>query len=188
MYFVFIVLPFGLASACYTFTKLMRPLVKHWRGRGLRTIVYIDDGIVAVKGMDRAIAESEQVQKDLLHVGWVVNVKKSQWMPVKSITWLGFELDLEQGQLIVPKHKLVTLHKRLNMARKGQGIPAKTLASLIGQITSMSIALGPVTRLMTRSLYATLNDRVSWCQRLNVSAEAILELDFWCSCVDQFNG
>ena len=27
-FFVFLVLPFGLASACYAFTKLMRPLVK----------------------------------------------------------------------------------------------------------------------------------------------------------------
>ena len=35
-------------------------------------IVYIDDGIVAVKGTVKAIAESEQVQNDLLEAGWVV--------------------------------------------------------------------------------------------------------------------
>ena len=29
-YYVFTVLPFGLTTACYVFTKLMRPLVKHW--------------------------------------------------------------------------------------------------------------------------------------------------------------
>ena len=33
-YFVFKVLPFGLSSACYFFTKLLWPLVKFWRGRG----------------------------------------------------------------------------------------------------------------------------------------------------------
>ena len=38
---------FGLATACYVFTKLLRPLVKHWRSMGLHTIVYIDDGICA---------------------------------------------------------------------------------------------------------------------------------------------
>ena len=38
-YNVFTVLPFGLSTACYLFTKLMRPLVRHWRGRGLKAIV-----------------------------------------------------------------------------------------------------------------------------------------------------
>ena len=30
-YFTFAVLPFGLSSACFCFTKLLRPLVKRWR-------------------------------------------------------------------------------------------------------------------------------------------------------------
>ena len=33
-YFSFQVLPFGLSSAPYIFTKCIRPLVKHWRGKG----------------------------------------------------------------------------------------------------------------------------------------------------------
>ena len=56
-YFVFAVLPFGLATACYVFTKLMRPVVKYWRGQGLRAVIYIDDGIVAVKGERAAKCE-----------------------------------------------------------------------------------------------------------------------------------
>ena len=30
-YFTFAVLPFGLSSTCFCFTKLLRPLVKRWR-------------------------------------------------------------------------------------------------------------------------------------------------------------
>ena len=44
-WYTFRVLPFGLSTACYVFTKLMRPLVKRWRSLGLRCVVYIDDGI-----------------------------------------------------------------------------------------------------------------------------------------------
>ena len=47
-YFVFAVLPFGLSTACYLFTKLLRPLIRYWRGQGLKAILYLDDGIVAV--------------------------------------------------------------------------------------------------------------------------------------------
>ena len=49
-FYFFTVLPFGLATACYAFTKLLRPLVEYWRKQGLRILLYLDDGIVAVSG------------------------------------------------------------------------------------------------------------------------------------------
>jgi len=58
VFYVFKVLPFGLSSACYLFTKLLWPLIRLWRGRGLKAIIYLDDGIVAVQGKDRALRES----------------------------------------------------------------------------------------------------------------------------------
>jgi len=33
-YFIFTVIPFGLSSVCYAFTKLLRPLIAYWRGQG----------------------------------------------------------------------------------------------------------------------------------------------------------
>ena len=44
-YFVFTVLPFGLATAPYVFTKIQKALVKHWRAQGFRIFTYLDDGI-----------------------------------------------------------------------------------------------------------------------------------------------
>ena len=52
----------------------------------------------------------------------------------------------------------------------------------------MSIALGPVARLMTRSLYTLLNSRHSWYERLQMSPEAAEELRFWHKCFSDFNG
>ena len=43
-YFTFAVLPFGLSSACFCFTKLMRPLVRRWRSMGHNSFIYLDDG------------------------------------------------------------------------------------------------------------------------------------------------
>jgi len=68
----FAVLPFGLASACYVFTKLLRPLIKHWRGQGLRAILYLDNGIVAVSGKNAAEVASHRVREDLVKAGLVV--------------------------------------------------------------------------------------------------------------------
>lgn len=45
-YFTYTVLPFGLTSAPYIFTKVLRPLVKYWRSRRFHCIVYLDDGFI----------------------------------------------------------------------------------------------------------------------------------------------
>ena len=41
----FSVLPFGLSSAPYIFTKLVRALVGYWRGLDRRVFMFLDDGI-----------------------------------------------------------------------------------------------------------------------------------------------
>ena len=68
---MFTVFPFGLATACYIFTKLMRPLVKRCRGNGLRAVVYLDDGIVAANGMEAAERASVIVKQDLADAGFL---------------------------------------------------------------------------------------------------------------------
>ena len=44
-YFTFTVLPFGLSSAYFCFTKLLRPLVSRWRSMGHNSFIYLDDGL-----------------------------------------------------------------------------------------------------------------------------------------------
>ena len=108
-YYVFTVLPYGLSTACYTFTKVVRPLVRYWRSQGLRAVVYLDDGIVAAEGRVAALKASNRVKEDLSKAGFVTHIEKSHWEPTKSIVWLGFELNLEEGKIKVPKEKLVHL-------------------------------------------------------------------------------
>ena len=187
-FFVFTVLPFGLATACYAFTKLLRPLVKYWRKQGLRAIVYLDDGIIAVSGKQAAIETSARVRQDLANAGLVDNMAKSSWLPSQKICWLGFNLDLEVGQIAVPQEKVVALRSLLLSATSAKEIKAKALASIIGKIVSMSLGLGLVTRLMTRRLYSLLNSRHYWCESLIIPSDAREELKFWSNNLDNFNG
>jgi len=52
----------------------------------------------------------------------------------------------------------------------------------------MSPALGPITRLMTRSLYAILNSRTAWCHKVALTDEALQEIEFWLVGISDFNG
>ena len=59
---IFTVLPFGLCTACYISTKVVRPLVRYWRCKGLRILVYLDDGLCAVTGQQATVEASQLVR------------------------------------------------------------------------------------------------------------------------------
>ena len=183
----FVVLPFGLSSAPYVFTKMMRPLVRLWRSKGLKVVVYLDDGICALKNELEAREASSWVKETLAKAGWVYNGLKSNWQPTRKLEWLGFDLDMGQGCISVPLRKIGMLKAMLTMAVKQTTLKAKFIASLVGKIISMSIALGPVSRFMTRALYALLETRGSWCEFLAITREAQEELLFWVECLQDYN-
>lgn len=64
--------------------------------------------------------------------------------------WLGFNIDLAKGEFLMPTKKLEVLTSQLHVVMKAPAVPA--LASVVGNIMSMSLALGPVTHLKTRIL------------------------------------
>ena len=89
--YVFTVLPFGLSTACYLFTKMLRPLVKLWRSRGIKVVLYIDDGIIVAPSFEKAMTDSQFIRTTLQNV---VNEEKSCWDPAQTACWLGFDIDL----------------------------------------------------------------------------------------------
>ncbi len=186
-FYVFTVLPFGLSTACYMFTKLLRPLVRYWRARGLRILVYLDDGLGAAAGGQKALDASQLVRTTLAKAGFVVHPTKSVWEPTQRLQWLGFVIDLALGQVEVPSDKLAALQHMLNQACRFSLIPASRLASIVGRIISMGLAIGPVSRFMTRSLYTVLEARQAWGDCLTLSCEAQAELRFWLASLADYN-
>ena len=188
-FYIFRVLPFGLASACYIFTKLLRPLVKRWRSLGLHIIIYIDDGICASASEAKSIEDREIITSDLEKAGFVLNIPKSHLEPHQITDWLGVIIDLCAGCFRVPTDKIDRLKTAIrSISTQGNRVAACFLASVIGHIISMSLAIGPVIRLRTRALYAVLNQRRFWADWLNLTGDALEELHFWKMNIDYFNG
>jgi len=91
----------------------------------------------------------------------------------------------------VPRDHIFTrgvLKQQLNQAATASQLKAQQLASVIGKIISMSLAIGPVAHLMTRSMYALLNTQQYWCRTLTLSPEVIRELSFWQSQISGIDG
>ena len=79
--------------------------------------------------------------------------------------------------LDIPQDEL----SRLKYAIQGNVVNAHSLASVIAQIISMSLALGSVSHLQTTPMYAVLN------QWISSSAEGADELAFWQQNIDSCN-
>ena len=107
---------------------------------------------------------------------------------MQNLVFLGTVLDFETGLISIPEGRILKLKSSIDSCLQDNFISARGLASITGQIISMSCAVGNVTRLLTRSCYAAIEQRTSWDQLLFVSSEIRNELSFWQSNIDSING
>ena len=113
-YFVFTVLPFGLSSACYLFTKMLRTFVRSWRSMGHCAFIYIDDGMSGTKSLITAKAASTIQRADLSNSGLKANESKSHWEPMLVAEWLGFIINTIQMTFQVLQRKVDKLRNQIN--------------------------------------------------------------------------
>ena len=157
LYFKFTVLPFGLASAPFMFTKIQKVLVSHWRKQGIRIFTYLDDGAGAKNNYTEAKAVSQLAQQDILASGFVENAEKCQWEPVQCGELLGFITDLASDLFIVPDRRVEALQHLLQQVLDNKfSISARHVAQIAGCLVSIGLALGPVC--------ASLDKRVLSCR------------------------
>ena len=101
------VLPFGLCSAPFVFTKIFKALLKSWRGKGIPIVIFLE-------------------------------------LPTR--------------------------------------VHVECVASIAGQIVSLSSCLGPVARVITRFLFSEINIAVSWDGWVLLIQDSISEIDFETQC------
>ena len=74
-------------------------MVKRWRNKGLKDVLYIDDGICVGATKQARSHAVKMIRQDLTRAGFVINEEKSDFEPRQRVTWLGFSLDLNQGNI-----------------------------------------------------------------------------------------
>ena len=190
-YFVFTVLPFGLYTGPYIFTKVIRPLVKHWRSKAIRIVVYLDDGLGASSTFDAETKQSLSVRAYLVASGFVPNCDKCQWSPTQQLTWLGLDWDLLNQVLKIPARRVTRLLTEIEAladhTKCKTTITARKLASVAGLIMSNSLVFGNICKLMTKAMYRKIESRQLWHSKLILDNHVQQELDFWRKEVNRLN-
>ncbi|KAK3093064.1 hypothetical protein FSP39_010639 [Pinctada imbricata] len=188
-FFVFTVLPFGLTSAPYVFTKCLRPMVKYWRSEGVNIVLYLDDGWCINDTYDKSLADVCFVYQSLTDAGFLVNREKSIFDPTQCLTWLGLVWDSLDFSLCIPDQRILDLLLNIEGVLQDRlSVSARMLAQVSGRIISMSPVIGNVSRIMTRSLYRCIEARQSWDHIFPLIDQTVMdELSFWRSNIRSLN-
>ena len=174
-YFIFCVLPFALSSACYCFTKLLRPLVKRWRQMSHAAFVYLDGGISGHKNRVDASAASIIQKKDLECSGFKLNEELNN--------------KLNNFHFEIPPRKIQKLKENIEYVLASDNVSFRKLAKIAGFINSLYLAVGPPVRLFSRQLFFTISQRDSWSGNLDCLAPRLIEeLRFWLTNLSYLNG
>ena len=178
----------ALKKARKQVTKVMRPFSARWRGRGIKTVLYLDDGLGAKGSFQSALTAGRRIRTDLESAGFFLNEQKSDFHPTQHGTWLGMNLDTVAMKFVVPPEKVAKLKSELQHLIKNPLCTAKRLSQLTGKLSSMSIAIAPLVRLFTRHLYRQIESRRAWFEQEEISHDSMSELVFWSNNIDYFNG
>ena len=150
------------------FTKLLRPLVSKWHEQGIKIAVYLDDGAGIEFSNQSARQASKMTRRLLKDSGFVQNETKSQWEPVRVMTWLGIEVDLNNNTYSITQERIISLLSSINFLLKSPYTSARSLSKIAGKIVSMIFVLQNVIRLQTRFLYRVIDEQLSWDGRFNI--------------------
>ncbi len=189
-YYVYQVLPFGLAVSPYYFCKCIRQVIKYLRSIEVRISAYVDDFIQAAPPLD-IVAERDLVVGVLAKLGFYINVGKSSLDPAPVKVHIGYKIDTvkEEGKvwISIPAPRIQRLRHDINRLLRKDCVSARALARVAGQCVAMSTAIIPA-KLLLRNLYRLLRTRSSWQEILTIDQGTRCDLQWWTSALSFWNG
>ena len=130
----FVCVCFGIKSAPFLFTKLLKPVYAMLREQKIRCFYYIDDSL----NMDKEMAVCQSNTKMMLHslesLGYTVNYKKSVLVPTQRIIFFGFILESVQFKIFLTEEKVQKIKTKAQSLLNTRLVVVREVASFIGLI------------------------------------------------------
>lgn len=134
-------LPFGLCTAPFVFTKLLKPVMTKLRELGYLSVIYLDDILLFGSSFSDC---RDNVQKTcclLQKLGFVINIKKSQMVPSRTYKYLGFIYDSLKMTIELPQDKRERIKNQIIKFSKLNKCSIREFAAFIGSLGSCCSAL-----------------------------------------------
>ena len=102
----FTCLPFGYSLAPTVFTKVLKSVISYLRANGYKIVIFLDDILLIGSSVEECLSQLSSLRVLLESLGFVINVNKSQLIPVTRILYLGFIIDTISMMLLLPDEKV----------------------------------------------------------------------------------
>lgn len=179
----FTCMAFGLASAPWTFTKLVQPIVTWLRARGIKVVVYLDDFFFCAYSRESLLEHLRIAETVLDGLGSVINREKSVLIPHHSIEFIGFVIDSIAFTISLPLKKRSCI---VNLCEKALLCPQfslQDLASLLGLLswasTVVDFAQSHYRHLQRQYNAGLVDGREDMRKRITLSPESREDLSWW---------
>ena len=187
----FLSLCFGLSPAPLVFTKLLKVPITLLRKLQIRLIIYLDDILLMASSK-----EELEIARDTLiflfqHLGFVINVKKSELTPSKRMEFLGVIIDSVNMEMSLSEEKVQKIIvKCLKMLEKKK-VSIREVFQLIGTLSSTTMAILPAPlqyRFLQKQVIQELNFYLSYEKQIVLFPQGRAEIEWWINNIRLNNG
>jgi len=145
---------FGLTTAPWVFTKLMKPVLAYLRSVGITCVIYLDDILIIANSATVATKQLLFTKATLRSLGFIISPKSSDY-PSQIQQYLGFIINTVDMTISLPPDKLQTIKDKFAMALTRKTLPVRTWQQLLGYCTSTIPAI-KYARFYSRGLQSCL--------------------------------
>ena len=153
--FFFQALLFGLASAPYIFSRVMKHPIQLLRRKGVKILAYLDD-LIIWGGSKEELSVHANLTVSILHrLGFLIHQEKSKLQPTQTLIWLGIKWLTTPLRMQLPDQyvqKIVSTAKYLSKTEK---ITRRELESFQGLVAFAAQVL-PEGKLHTHAVARVL--------------------------------
>lgn len=184
-------LPFGLSSAPWCFTEVMKAITTVLRERGIRLIIYLDDILIMSQDHSQILQDLKTTVELIESTGFIINREKSIMTLSRSLEFLGFTVDTVKSMLLLPAKKISKIRKEIRHVLNSESLTLRELARLLGLLSSSIQAIfpGPLHyRALQRLKGRALRSGLWYGDKIHLDKEAQVELTWWLENLDAWNG
>ena len=134
------VLPFGISWAPWLFTRITTPIRVFLQLRGISIPMYLDDLLIHKDNRQLLLRQLQFTQELLTRLGWMINLEKSDLLPVQRLQFIGGLFDTHLSRLFVPPERFHAYQPLLRQALSGKCLPLRHWLQLLGHLTACQYA------------------------------------------------
>lgn len=180
--FQYNVMPMGLSSAPYVFTKMLKPVLNKLRSLGIFCVMYLDDIFVIGRTQQETQDHVKKIIYLLEHLGFIINYKKCKLIPANTCKYLGFIYNSEKLTVELPmekKTKIISLVTKLHNKEK---VSIKELSKVFGTLIAAcpAVSYGWLhIKSLERSKYLALKKFNTYKAQILITNQIKIELKWW---------